>query len=177
MNLRTDFYLDGINYTNFVNLSSLDIEKVRSWRNNDRIRNCMYFDHLISIEEHLTFIHKLRNDDKNFYWLGKDSNKTYLGVVYLNRVDMINRSAYLGIYTNPDKQLKSGNKLIGFLKWLAFNMMDLHTLKLEVMENNKNAINFYKNGGFLVEGVISEVVYRNSEWRNIIIMGTKNNKH
>lgn len=174
MNLENNFQLDGVNIKNIVYISQEEKELVRNWRNNKMVRKWMYSDEIISQEEHAAFIKSLKNNNKNFYWLVEDEKK-YIGVIYINRLDFKNKNAYLGIYTNPDVEIKgAGNVLIKFLKFIAFEIGKLHTLKLEVLANNKKAIQFYKKQGFVEEGKLRDFVLKCGNWHDVIIMGIIN---
>ena len=54
---------------------------------------------------------------------------------------------------------------------MAFEHLKLHTLKLEVLENNERAINFFKKLGFKEEGRLREFVFKEDIWYDAIIMG------
>jgi len=168
--LKKDFEIGDLLLINFINLNSVEKDLVRKWRNHKDVRKWMYQDHIISFEEHAVFIEKLKEENKNFYWLVKNKNGEYLGVIYLNKVDFLHKHAYLGIYSNPE--LKGvGKFLVQALKELAFKIAKFHTLKLEVIEANKHAIEFYKKQGFKKEGKLKEFVYKNGEWLDVIVMG------
>ncbi len=176
LNLKSNFFLENVSAFNFIFLTSEDLEIVRNWRNNENIRKWFYTDHMISNDEHQKFIEKLKNDNHNYYWLVKQNND-YLGVVSLNKFDSKNKNSYLGIYANPDNPQKGIGSVLGnFLLHIAFNIANLHTLKLEVLENNLKAINFYKKLGFIEEGIIREIIYKSDKWVNVIIMGIINNE-
>lgn len=55
-------------------------------------------------------------------------------------------------------------------------MLNLHTLRLEVMENNQKAIELYNQAGFEVEGTLRDYVFRDNRWYNVIIMSQINPK-
>jgi UDP-4-amino-4,6-dideoxy-N-acetyl-beta-L-altrosamine N-acetyltransferase len=177
MDLKRDFFWANILLKSFVNLTSEEKKMVRNWRNSKAVRKWMYQDHIISSEEHEVFLLKLKEDTKNFYWLAKDKDGVYLGVISLNRIDVRNKNGYLGIYVNPILNVSGiGNTLIEYLKELAFKKARLHTLKLEVIDLNERAINFYKKFGFKKEGRLKEFVFKDKKWYDVIIMGiTKTN--
>lgn len=174
ISLKSDFELEKFKIINFVNLNPEEIEMIRNWRNNENIRKMMLSDHIISPEEHSNFIDNLREDNKNFYWVVKTGEES-IGTISLNKVDFKNKNAYLGIYANPDHKLPgAGNILIENLKKLAFSKANLHTLKLEVIDKNERAINFYKKSGFLDEGRLKEFIFKDDRWYDLIIMGVIN---
>ena len=158
--LKKNITLGDIILKNFLNLNAGEKEIVRNWRNDDAVREWSYYEHIISIKEHHNFIVKLAEDNRNIYWLVSRKNE-YLGVISINRIDFENKSAYLGIYSNP--RLKGvGSLLMKCLKEVVFDIANLHTLKLEVMEDNKKAIKFYKESGFEKEGKLIDYVIKNN---------------
>lgn len=175
MEFKKDINYKGNFLINFINLNNEEIETVRNWRNHDAVRCWMYHDHIISSEEHRSFIEKLKEDSKNICWLVKDVNSEYIGVITLNKIDKVNEHAYLGIYSNPLKKTQgAGRLLIDCLKYAAFNCMNLHTLKLEVISSNTHAKNFYETAGFGYEGLLKEFVSKNGKWINVEVYGIIN---
>lgn len=177
MNFKQNFKFNKIYFKNFIYLAKDEKKIVRNWRNNNKIRKWMFNDSPISINDHIQFLHNLNKDKNNFYWLVKNIRKLKknLGVVYINKVDFLNKNAYLGIYVNPKYLSKGfGTQIFIRLKKLVFNLAKFHTLKLEVFRSNKNAINFYKKVGFNKEGMLKEVIYRNQKWNDVLVMGLIN---
>ena len=174
INLKENFAFNGILLKNFINASVKEKEMVRECRNDDRVRKWMYSDEIISQEEHFNFIENLQKNNKNFYWIAY-KDKEFIGVISLNNINTKNKNAYLGIYSNPFCELKNkGSLLINCLKKVAFDIVGLHSLKLEVIEDNKKAIDFYKKMGFEEEGLLKEFIHKEGEWLNVMIMGIIN---
>lgn len=170
--LRKRFKLKNNIAINFINLSKEEKGMVRRWRNNKDIRKWLFTGHIISAKEHSRFIEALEKGDKNTYWLVKNISGESLGVISLNRINFKNRNAYLGIYTNPEfRHPLAGRQLLALLKKIAFKIFKFHTLKLEVIADNKRAIGFYKKSGFIREGRLSEFVHKNGKWQDAIVMG------
>jgi len=171
-NLRKNLMIGyDVELKNFINLTEEEKELVRNCRNNIDVRKWMYSDTIISPEEHKSFIINLKNDDKNCYWIVQKGQE-YVGVISLNNINMNHRNACLGIYSNPFCKFKNkGELLIRCLKHVSFSIAKLHTLKLEVMENNVKAINFYKKSGFKEEGRLKEFIFKNGNWYDMIVMG------
>ena len=67
----------------------------------------------------------------------------------MNRLDPKNRNAYFGIYANPEEKIHGAGLILEKSAIsLAFDVAQLHTLKLEVIEDNERVINFHKRMGF-----------------------------
>lgn len=165
-----DFNFEGVALISFANLNGKEKRLVRRWRNDGKIRRWSYSRHLISAKEHGDFLKKIKDNRRNFYWLLKGPEKRYLGVISLNKVDLENRNAYLGIYSNPGMK-GAGYLLMKCLKEIAFVKAKLHTLKLEVIEDNSKAIAFYKKHGFKVEGRLNEFVIKDGKRLDALVMG------
>lgn len=174
MNLKDNFVFNGFLLKNFIDASTEEKEMVRECRNNDRVRKWMYSDEIISKEEHFNFIENLQKDNKNFYWIVY-LDRQFIGVISLNKINIKNKNAYIGIYSNPLCKIKNkGDLLINCLKKVSFGLIELHSLKLEVIESNKRAADFYKKVGFEEEGRLKEFVLKDGKWIDVIIMGILN---
>lgn len=173
--LKGNIKLSGAYLINLLNLTDSEKEMVRMWRNHENIRKWMYMDHIISLDEHKHFLEKIKNDNNNFYWVLKDDRNNYLGVLSLNRVNFRNKNAYFAIYSNPYNKIPGVGRIIDRCAIeLAFEILKLHTLKLEVIEDNIQVINLHQKMGFKEEGKLKEFVYKNGKWLDVIIMGIVN---
>jgi UDP-4-amino-4,6-dideoxy-N-acetyl-beta-L-altrosamine N-acetyltransferase len=174
INLNQDFVLSEANLINFISLTSDDKEVVHQWRNHPDVRKWMRTDHIIEYEEHQSFIERLRNDEVNFYWLVKSENQN-IGVVYLTGVNSKEKTAYSGVYANP--QLRGvGQKLMSSLQELSFDLCKFSSLNLEVMELNQRAISFYKNAGFIQKDQACQSICKEGTSYKVIMMEMINNK-
>ncbi|MFN4280629.1 UDP-4-amino-4,6-dideoxy-N-acetyl-beta-L-altrosamine N-acetyltransferase [Thermosynechococcus sp.] len=173
--LKKNIELGDVRLKNFIHLSLQEREMVRSWRNHPTVRQWMYSDHEISKLEHYQFIRKLVNSQKDFYYL-LYTQEAPIGVLYLNRVDFRHQNAYFGIYANPEKRVHGAGILLekAALR-LAFDIAQLHTLKLEVIADNERALTFYRRMGFQEEGRLKEFVLKGGQRKDVIIMGMLSN--
>jgi len=174
-NLRKNINFGDILLKNFINLNEYEAEMVRNWRNDNSIREWCYQEHIISSEEQKKFLKDLEEDNHNYYWLIKKKNEC-IGVISLNRLDLENGNAYIGVYSQP-KMKGKGNILMNCLKKIAFDIFKLHSLKLEVIEDNKNALSFYKRSGFKKEGKLKDFVFKHGKYKNVIVMGLIKNEN
>ena len=174
--IRSDFDFKKISLENFINLSKEELEMIRKWRNHKEVRKWMYSDHIISKEEHLSYINKLKKDNKNYSWLVKKEDNG-LGVLNFHRVDLKNKHAYFGQYSNPEKSVPGLGWIVDKIAIkLAFNIIGLHTLKLEALADNK-ILQIHKKVGFQKEGRLKDYILKNNEWKDVVVMGlTEENK-
>ncbi|WP_026836467.1 UDP-4-amino-4,6-dideoxy-N-acetyl-beta-L-altrosamine N-acetyltransferase [Limisalsivibrio acetivorans] len=154
---------------NFVVLKKEESELVRRWRNDPEIRHWMYTDHEIGEDEHYCFVGSLEGQSCEQHFLVKRHDEP-IGVVNIGCISEKHRSAKLGIYSAPDAR-GAGETLINALFFLAFKEFGLHTLKLEVIEGNDKAVEFYEKHGFRHEGKLREYIHKNGEWLDVLLMG------
>ena len=172
--LHSDLEIDNFLLLNFVNASTEELEMVREWRNHPDVRKWMYNQHEVSHEEHLRFVKALKDAEGKAYWIVK-KGRMYLGVVYLLNIRLLHGHAYMGIYSNPIQRNKGvGKTLISLVVRIAFDFLNLHTLKLEVFETNERAINLYRKAGFREEGRLKGFVRSGNRWIDVLIMGMIN---
>ncbi|GAB6045677.1 UDP-4-amino-4,6-dideoxy-N-acetyl-beta-L-altrosami ne N-acetyltransferase [Caminibacter profundus] len=124
---------------NFVNLTLNEKKEVLEWRNHPEIRKWMYNKEEIPLKNHLEFIESLKKDKSKLYF--KMDN---IGVI---NYKISNNTAEIGLHKNPEKK-GVGKILMQKLIDYGFNELNLKTLTLNVFEENKIAINLYKNFGF-----------------------------
>ncbi|WP_300448653.1 UDP-4-amino-4,6-dideoxy-N-acetyl-beta-L-altrosamine N-acetyltransferase [uncultured Helicobacter sp.] len=135
----------------FTDLTETESCLVLSMRNHPQVAQWMYSTH-ISADSHTTFLAQLRNDNSRRYWLVKQDGE-YIGVGSLTRINLVHKHAFIGIYASPFCEVKGkGASILAFLESFAFNKLELHTLHLEVLECNENAIRFYQKCGYTKEG-------------------------
>lgn len=168
---KKDYLFGALQVIDFVNLSCDEREIVRRLRNHDDVRKWMYNEDPISEEEHGGFIESLKKDEKNYYWLVREWDN-HLGVFSFNRVDFRNRRTFYGMYVNPfSKKRGIGSKIISCAKIICKDVFQMHSLRLEVFEENERAISFYLQHGLEIEGKMREFVFRDHKWKNVVIMG------
>ncbi len=174
--LKENIFLDYIELLNFVNLNNEEKEMVRLWRNHRNVRNWMFTDHEISFSEHMRFIESLNSENSSHYcWLAR-RDKNYIGVVTLNKVDFKNKNSYFGLYTNPESDnLGECIYLFKAIIAVAFSIFGLHTLRGDTIKGN-SILKIHEKFGFAVEGILKEFVYKNGEWKDVVITSLKNEK-
>lgn len=162
-----------LNAIAFPKLTPKQSQVVLQMRNHPKIAKWMYAT-FITQESHATFLANLANDNTKRYWLVEE-NDEYIGVGSLTRISLAHRHAFIGIYKNVDSALPyKGAKILNFLESYAFDELNLHTLHLEVLEHNIQAIAFYEKMGYTKEGILHDFIHEvqdlKSIYHNVILM-------
>ncbi|WP_212637381.1 GNAT family N-acetyltransferase [Salmonella enterica] len=96
-----------------------------------------------------------------------------IGFVTLHSLEWNNQRGTLaiGIGSEKDRGQGFGDEALKLILHYAFMELNLFRLSLDVIANNKNAINLYLRNGFIKEGVIRKAVCRDNQRHDLIVMG------
>ncbi|CBG40426.1 UDP-4-amino-4,6-dideoxy-N-acetyl-beta-L-altrosamine N-acetyltransferase [Helicobacter mustelae] len=169
------FCFAGMDAINFIDLSEEEIFQVLAFRNHPEISRWMYDASPISLQRHLQFLENLKHSASSCYWLFKKEGQA-LGVGSITRRNFSHKSAHFGLYKNPNER-RAGDGILQFLEHIAFDHLGLHSVVLEVMEENQRAIACYERNGFVRTGTLQEYVFVNQQYQDVFIYGKINPQH
>jgi UDP-4-amino-4,6-dideoxy-N-acetyl-beta-L-altrosamine N-acetyltransferase len=140
----------------FVDILSVDDElkdRVRQWRNKDRVRKCMLTQHHISREEHSKWLENLKTRDKQRFWV-VFAEATPIGSVYLQNINCDLLSSEWGFYIGEDSYTGKGlgKRILYMLLERFFDEMGFNTLLTKVLSDNTAALRIYREFGFTEMG-------------------------
>jgi UDP-4-amino-4,6-dideoxy-N-acetyl-beta-L-altrosamine N-acetyltransferase len=151
-------------------LKELDLEMLLNWRNSERVRANMYTDHLITIEEHLAWYQRIKDDQTVDYQICEFQNRP-IGLVNFTNIDQTNNKCYWGFYLGEiDIPLGTG-KVLGFLGMeYAFENLKIRKICSEVLRFNNKSFKLHKKLCFQEEGIFRKHIYKNNEYQDIICL-------
>ena len=76
----------------------------------------------------------------------------------------------LSIYDPEQRGKGYGKDATRVLLWVAFNILGLHTVNLDTMEDNERAIHVFREVGFRRVGVLRETEYRLGQYTGLLLM-------
>jgi len=151
-------------------LKEKDLPMILYWRNEPAVRKNMYTSHEISFQEHKHWFHNLKKDNSKAYFIavidGVES-----GVIGFTDINLIQGIASWAFYTSPNALRGSGSLMEFHALEYAFNELQLHKLKCEVLEFNKTVIKLHKKFGFLVEGQHRDAFFDGNKYHDIFHLG------
>ncbi|MBF1051052.1 MAG: GNAT family N-acetyltransferase [Peptostreptococcaceae bacterium] len=130
-------------------------------------------DYKVSEKEQRAFIQKM-NIEKNCYIQGAFFKDDMIGIVYLYGGSRIRNyhSTTLGIgVLEKYKGKKIGTTLIQNAIKYAYNCDVIGKINVQVVKENTKAINFYKNNGFVLEGVEKRALFIDDLFYDCVNMG------
>ncbi|WP_163534375.1 UDP-4-amino-4,6-dideoxy-N-acetyl-beta-L-altrosamine N-acetyltransferase [Helicobacter suis] len=148
----------------FIHTSEDERLQILAFRNHPKTTAWMYTEE-ITLASHLHFIEQLKQSNNSAYYLFKQGD-LLLGVGSLSRIHPTHRHAFLGIYKNPDLE-HVGGQILDALEFIAFFKMRLHSIHLEVLATNKQAITFYTRHAYRKGGLFRDFIYRQRSYHDV----------
>ena len=149
-------------------MEEIDLEKVLEWRNSERIRQGMYTNRIITLDEHIKWFHSCRErkDIENFVCYLDDAA---VGVVNVTDIDYKNLicswSIYRGVISCPaGTGYYIGKCALNYI----FDELKMRKVYVEVLADNKISEKFHKKLGFKIEGIFKEQIIRNGIYMDVL---------
>jgi UDP-4-amino-4,6-dideoxy-N-acetyl-beta-L-altrosamine N-acetyltransferase len=134
-------------------LSAGDLDLVLVWRNDPRVRENMYTNHVISPEEHRRWFDKASRDESKRLLMCEDETAVPVGVVTFSDIDPVHRRATWAFYSGDTTRRGVGSKMERLALDYAFSSLELEKLNCEVLSFNMPVVEFHRKHGFRVEGI------------------------
>lgn len=151
-----------------------DIIKFTEWMNDFEITD--YIDNSsmsFSYESEKEWIiaSAKKSSPGNFNIIDLETNEL-IGSVGLDKIKDVSRSAVLGIFIGNDKYRSNGygTEAIKLLLEYGFKYLNLHSIKLTVLDVNTRAYKCYIKCGFKETGRDREAMYLNGKYHDVINM-------
>jgi len=128
---------------------------------------------LITREQHLRFMEKLTRKGDLYFIIYEDTNR--IGTISLYDIDKVNRCAEWGRFVIKRNYPGRGAEALQLLIDKAFKELRLHKLYCTVLSYNTKIIELYKKCEFKIEGILTERVFKDNTYYDLIIMGLINN--
>lgn len=160
-------------YLRGLELSDID-ELMKFWNNGDvREFLMVIFPHSRFEEEEWikSTWERKKNNDFVFGIIDKENDR-YIGNIELSVINQRSKRGVLGIVIfNPGYWGKGyGSDSLKILINFGFSNLNLHSIELEVFENNTRAIACYKKVGLKINGRKREAIYRKGNYNDMLIM-------
>lgn len=132
-----------------------DLKMVLEWRNAPKVRENMYTQQVISLEEHQNWWARVKDNDAAKYLIFEASGVP-MGFVSFTNIDFDHKTAEWAFFASPTAARRTGSKMELLALDFAFLNLELHKLSCEVLAFNTGVISLHKRFGFLEEGVFKD---------------------
>lgn len=150
-----------------------DVEIFANWMNDFDVTDYIgRSGMLVTFSDEQKYLDNISN--KNFiqFAIVTLEDDKLIGTISLENIIYINRSAILGIFIG-DKEYRNngyGTEAIKLLLDYGFNYMNLHSIRLDVIDFNERAKKCYKKCGFKENGRVRESIFINGKYYDVIKM-------
>ena len=152
-------------------ISMEDVERYTEWVNDPEIAPFMLFSNtVIGLETERDILKRLSSTDIIFAIVEKDTNKA-IGNCGLHNLNEIHRRASFGIFIgektfwNQGIGLEATQLILDF----GFNILNLNSIDLDVMEYNRRGIRCYEKAGFKYAGRRREHFFHAGKYHDVLI--------
>jgi RimJ/RimL family protein N-acetyltransferase len=156
-------------------LTAEDAKITWQWQNSPEIKE-FYSDHPypVNYEMEKLWYEKITytNIPVTVFGIEIQENNKLIGMSILKNINLIHRSAELGIFIGDASEKHKGYSGEATRLTLKFGFLDLgiNRIYLKVHEDNTPAIKLYEKNGFKKEGLLRKSVFKNDQFKNEIIM-------
>jgi len=148
-----------------------DLPKLASLRADPRVWVNLGDITMVTLKQQLVWYKRVHTNPKIRYFILYSDKIDFIGVVRMDEIDLINRSARIGGDILPKYQGKGyGTKMYKLLLKYCFDFLNLHRVWLLVLESNTVALNLYKKAGFVEEGRQRMAIFRDGKFIDYIMM-------
>ncbi len=153
-------------------LMEKDAERMLEWLHNDDIIRYLRFEGKnTTFESVIHFIQKAQNEMENLHYAIVDIKDEYLGTISLKKIDKEKKSAEYAICLHPNAVgTGTAKTATQHILDIAFNKLNLENVYLNVLDENKRAIQFYEKFGFQYTHISSEIIkeqFKSIRWYEI----------
>lgn len=140
-------------------------------RNDVRVRQWMYTQHLISEAEHLSFIERLNQRDDTLHY-AVFHNDILIAAINFHDINLRHQRANFGMYADPECKIPGLGFVLDELSlFIASEYLQLTTLRLEIFKENRSLIAIHQRMKFEIEGELRHYIQSDDgRWHDVVIM-------
>ena len=137
-------------------MTEADLPLVLSWRNKDHVRNMMYNNDIITIEQHVKWFETIQKSPTSLAKVFYVDERPY-GVVNIHQIDHNNYTCEWGIYIGEENTPAGLGTVMGYLaiQYIFFELR-LKKIHAEVLAFNQQSYYYHKKMGFEQKDVLKK---------------------
>ena len=150
-----------------------DLNSIVKWRNDPAILRWLFsYSPLNKTKQRRGYEKYLDDDTQQTFIIEVKEEKIPIGTVGLTSIDYKDQRAELGILIGDESWQNKGigKEALDLLIMFVVDEMNIRKIKAIVFEENIPAIRLYKSCGFVEEGVLKKEVYKNGEFKSVMVM-------
>lgn len=152
-------------------LKESDLKLILSWRNEPTVRQAMFTQHEISLDEHQAWFNRAQVDDTKQLFLFLNDDNFPCAFVNFISIDKGQKSAFWGFYADPGALPGTGMRMSLNALDKAFFDLGIRKLSAEVLVSNVRSLKMHKEVGFIQEGYFREHAFDGKSNVDVIRFG------
>lgn len=152
-----------------------DLEKTFEWHNEEDIEN-LYLSHPypVNIEMEKKWYEQIltSNIPKSVFGIELIENKELIGITVLHSINLINRTAEMGIYLGSKEFRGRGFAREASIETLKFGFykLGLNRIQGRIIKENVDSLTLCERLGFKREGIFREAIFKNNEFKDLVLV-------
>jgi len=149
----------------------------QAWRNDPEIRDAI-LGHRFPVtgemeQEWVAAVLRNHGNERAVYAIEMCADATMVGLVYLNTIDWLHRTADCGIMIGDKSRHRQGlgRRALMLLEAQAFGILNLRKLTARVAAYNQPSLRLFARCGFRREGVQRAQIYLGGEYFDLVLFG------
>ena len=151
-----------------------EVEKFTKWLSDSEVTDYISFSASLVIPSHeKEFLYSsAKNDKERSFTIVDINNDNPIGTVSLENINWVNKNAVLGIFIGEENYRNGGfgTEAIKLILDYGFNYLNLHSIRLELLDTNERAHKCYKKCGFVDTGKHRDKTFINGKYHDILQM-------
>jgi len=149
-------------------MARTDLDLVLQWRNQERIRQAMYTDHIITWDEHQDWYERIVREQATMHFMFEYERRP-LGVVNVVDINRLHRRCVWGFYIGEEDAPRGAGTAMGFLALeRLFAAEGFHRVVGEALAGNEASIKYHQRLGFAREGRFVDHVVKGGRYADVI---------
>ncbi|MCB0785924.1 MAG: GNAT family N-acetyltransferase [Flavobacteriales bacterium] len=157
-------------------ITSEDAQYTLAWRNSDEINSSIVGQkRFVSPETESRWVDMAISDhegDKAYrFMIIVDGQSAPVGMVYLNRISRVNRTAVTGIMIGDLEHRGKGyaSQATILLLDYAFHELGLHSIRANILSYNEASLKLYMSLGFKEEGCQRDAIFKGGRFHDLLM--------
>lgn len=154
-------------------IEETDIVKVRYWNFDDEISR--YFESRFPIslvEQKKWFESQINQSNKQKLIIIDKSTNDSIGMIGIMKIDHVNKNCEVGV-TIGERDFwgkAHGKEALKLTLDYLFLQINMQTIYATIIEENIRSINFFKKFGFVQNGLLKDMVYKDGKYQSYVWM-------
>lgn len=150
-----------------------DLDLIIKWRNDPEILKWLFsYSPLSRVKQRKWYEGYLEEDTQQIFIIELKEEKTPIGTIGLTDIDYKNQKGELTIIIGEKGYWGKGlgEESLKLLVKFAFNEMNFRKIKALVFSDNDKAIKMYEKCGFKEEGNFKEEIFKEGNFKDVVVM-------